>query len=102
MENLLDNTDVFLFDCDGVMWKGNSLIAGSDKTIEWLQSLNKKVYFVTNNSTKSRAGYVKKFKELGMNVLSSQIYTTSYAAAMYLEKNNFKNSGKSVSYLNIL
>lgn len=28
----------------------------------------KKLYFVTNNSTKSRAGYLKKFTQLGLNV----------------------------------
>ena len=28
----------------------------------------KRLFFVTNNSTKSRAGYVKKFTSLGLNV----------------------------------
>ena len=28
----------------------------------------KKVFFVTNNSTKSRAGYMSKFQSLGLNV----------------------------------
>lgn len=31
-------------------------------------SQGKKLYFVTNNSTKSRAGYLKKFTQLGLNV----------------------------------
>ena len=32
----------------------------------WMQG--KKLVFVTNNSTKSRAGYLKKFTGLGLNV----------------------------------
>lgn len=28
----------------------------------------KKLVFVTNNSTKSRAGYLSKFKKLGLNI----------------------------------
>ena len=28
----------------------------------------KKLFFITNNSTKSRAGYLKKFQSLGLDV----------------------------------
>ncbi|RYG69205.1 hypothetical protein EON64_03300 [archaeon] len=34
--------------------KGDSLISGVDKTIVKLRALGKKIFFVTNNSTKSR------------------------------------------------
>ena len=34
--------------------------------LAWMQG--KKLVFVTNNSTKSRAGYLKKFTGLGLNV----------------------------------
>jgi phosphoglycolate phosphatase len=33
-----------------------------------LRSLGKSVYFVTNNSGKSRAGFLKKFRDLGLDV----------------------------------
>ena len=29
-EELLDGVDVFIFDCDGVIWKGDSLIDGGE------------------------------------------------------------------------
>lgn len=45
--------------------------------------------FVTNNSTKSRAGYLGKFTGLGLNVKAEEIYSSSYAAAAYLESINF-------------
>jgi phosphoglycolate phosphatase len=31
-------------------------------------SQGKKLFFVTNNSTKSRAGYLKKFTSLGLKI----------------------------------
>lgn len=55
------------------------------------------MFFVTNNSTKSRKGYKKKFDELGLfDVPASEIFSSSFAAAAYLEKSNFKATGKKV------
>ncbi len=54
----------------------------------------KKVVFVTNNSTKSRAGYLGKFTSLGLKVAAEEIYSSSYAAAAYLESINFPKTKK--------
>ena len=54
----------------------------------------KKVVFVTNNSTKSRAGYLSKFTSLGLKVAAEEIYSSSYAAAAYLESINFPKDKK--------
>jgi phosphoglycolate phosphatase len=55
------------------------------------------MFFVTNNSTKSRAGYKKKFEELGLtDIPPEEIFSSSFAAAAYLEQTNFKESGKKV------
>lgn len=72
----------------GVIWRGDSVIDGVPETLDLLRSLvsvailcmhqatpyiskmvqGKKLVFVTNNSTKSRAGYLSKFHKLGLNV----------------------------------
>lgn len=54
----------------------------------------KQLIFVTNNSTKSRAGYLKKFTGLGLNVEAAEIYSSSYAAAAYLESIQFAKEKK--------
>eukprot|EP00977_Amphora_coffeiformis_P025727 scaffold21700_cov164-Amphora_coffeaeformis.AAC.8 len=55
------------------------------------------MFFVTNNSTKSRAGYKKKFDGLGLDsVPAEEIFSSSFAAAAYLEQTNFKETGKKV------
>uniref|UniRef100_A0A7S2WKD8 Phosphoglycolate phosphatase n=1 Tax=Eucampia antarctica TaxID=49252 RepID=A0A7S2WKD8_9STRA len=91
---LLDGVDVFIFDCDGVIWRGDSLIDGIPETLDKLRKLGKKMFFVTNNSTKSRAGYKKKFDSLGLDIPPEEIFSSSFAAAAYLEQTKFKESGK--------
>lgn len=95
-DSLLSRTNVFIFDCDGVIWRGDSLIEKVPQTIQYLRSLGKKVFFVTNNSTKSRAGYLKKFINLGLEAQAEEIFSSSFAAAAYLEQTNFKATGKKV------
>jgi phosphoglycolate phosphatase len=94
--DLIANTSIFLFDCDGVVWKGQQAIDGASGVIHRLKGLNKKLFFVTNNSTQSRDGYQKKFQKLGFNVNGSEILSSSFAAASYLQKNNSFKNGKKV------
>jgi phosphoglycolate/pyridoxal phosphate phosphatase family enzyme len=54
------------------------------------------MFFVTNNSTKSRAGYKKKFDSLGLDIPAEEIFSSSFAAAAYLEQTKFKATGKKV------
>lgn len=65
---------------------------GMDHGLGVLQG--KKLYFVTNNSTKSREGYLGKFTKLGLNISSEEIYSSSYAAAAYLESISFPKNKK--------
>ena len=85
-EAFLKDIDVFIFDCDGVIWKGDSLIDKVPSVLELLRKLGKKIFFVTNNSTKSRKGYKGKFEKLGLDVEPEEIFSSSFAAAAYLER----------------
>jgi 4-nitrophenyl phosphatase/phosphoglycolate phosphatase len=77
--------------------KGDSLIDGIPETLEKLRKAGKKMFFVTNNSTKSRAGYKKKFDSLGLDSIpAEEIFSSSFAAAAYLEQTKFKETGKKV------
>ena len=61
---------------------------------EPVKTQGKKLVFVTNNSTKSRKGYLGKFTSLGLDVSAEEIYSSSYAAAAYLESINFPKDKK--------
>lgn len=88
-EELINSVETFIFDCDGVIWKGDSLIAGVPETLDMLRSKGKRLVFVTNNSTKSRKQYGKKFETLGLTVGEEEIFASSFAAAAYLESIDF-------------
>ncbi|CAL1535743.1 unnamed protein product [Lymnaea stagnalis] len=84
-KQIIETVDNFLFDCDGVLWDGSGPIEGSLETIKKLKSLGKKVYYVTNNSSKCRDDYVAKCKEYGFPAETEEIVCTAYIAAQYLK-----------------
>jgi len=98
---LMNEVDVFIFDCDGVIWRGDSVIDNVKETLAKLRKEGKKCFFVTNNSTKSRAGYKKKFDSLGLDVAAEEIFSSSFAVAAHFEQTKFleKKPGKKVFVL---
>ncbi|EHA8589063.1 putative CMP-sialic acid transporter 4 [Cocos nucifera] len=93
-DELIDSVETFIFDCDGVIWKGDSLIDGVPETLDMLRSKGKRLVFVTNNSTKSRKQYGKKFETLGLSVNEEEIFASSFAAAAYLKSIDFPKDKK--------
>ncbi|OBZ76132.1 4-nitrophenylphosphatase [Grifola frondosa] len=83
-ESLLDLYDTWLFDCDGVLWQGDRLIEGAVEVLHLLRHHKKSVMFVTNNATKSRKSYRKKFEQLGVEAYVDEIYGSAFAAAVYI------------------
>lgn len=83
----LDRYDNFLFDCDGVLWGNDHVtpIPRIPEAIEKLHRENKRLIYVTNNSTKSRLTLQQKFLEYGFNSNLGHIFTNSYACALYLK-----------------
>lgn len=80
----LDATDTLLVDCDGVLWRATDGIPGVAETVEALRAAGKRVFFVTNNSTKSRADYVHKLASTaGIAATPDMIISSAYAAAVY-------------------
>lgn len=83
---LLASVDALLFDCDGVLWRGESAIPGAAQLVNRLQECGKLVFFLTNNSTKSREMYVEKLQRLGFRAHCQQIFATAPCAALYLRR----------------
>ncbi|KAF2000735.1 4-nitrophenylphosphatase [Amniculicola lignicola CBS 123094] len=86
IDEFLSRFDVFLFDCDGVLWSGDYLFEKVPETIEMLRSKGKQLVFVTNNSTKSRQDYKKKFDKLGIPAKVEEVFGSSYSAAVYIAR----------------
>ncbi|MBI4399746.1 HAD-IIA family hydrolase [Candidatus Micrarchaeota archaeon] len=78
----------FIFDLDGVIYLGETVIEGAAGAIELLRKQGKKIMFMTNNSTNSRVGFCKKLSRMGIRVNVDEVLTSSHATAIWL-KNNY-------------
>ena len=81
----------YLIDMDGVIYKGNKLIPGSDIFVQILLEKQIPFLFVTNNSQRSRVDVVLKLANLGVDVEIKHIFTCAISTARFLA--NQKPSG---------
>ena len=85
---IIQNMKLYLFDMDGTLYLGSRLY---DFTIELLQEIRRtggKYLFITNNSSKSVADYVKKLAGFGIEATRDDFMTSSQATAYYLHKHH--------------
>ncbi|KAK0414329.1 hypothetical protein QR680_007266 [Steinernema hermaphroditum] len=80
--NVLNEIDTFIFDADGVLWLGESVMPGSPALVDYLLSKNKTVIVLTNNATKSRAVYSEKLAKLGYNKMINKDSIVNPAAVV--------------------
>jgi len=94
-KEILENFDFFLFDCDGVIWKEDSItpIEGVPESYKLLKQMGKEVFFVTNNAQLSRTQYAKKFPRFGLDVPLGNIFSSGYATVKYV-KNHIPEGSK--------
>ncbi|AEC51772.1 hypothetical protein PNA2_0857 [Pyrococcus sp. NA2] len=74
-----------VFDMDGVIYRGNSLIPGAKELIDYLKDKDIPFAFLTNNSTKTPEMYREKLAKLGIEVSSDKIITSGLATRLYME-----------------
>lgn len=92
LSDWLDKFDTVLTDCDGVLWLDDQALEGAAQTINRLRQLGKKIFYVTNNSTKTQAEFTCKAERLGFIAHKDEIISTAYLVATYLKQRGF--SGK--------
>ncbi|MHA1491500.1 MAG: HAD-IIA family hydrolase [Promethearchaeota archaeon] len=75
--NELNDIKLAIFDLDGVIYRGNSLIPNADKVVQNLKDLSIKVVYNSNNSTITRQMYVEKLKRFNISSDISDLYTSA-------------------------
>lgn len=80
--------DAYLFDLDGTIYLGESLLPGAQRLIDGLRLLNAPVRFLSNNPTKSRAAYVERLNRLGIAVDAEEIVTSVQTMVTWLLANH--------------
>jgi len=82
---MLKDKKLFLFDMDGTLYLGNQLYSYTKELLSVIREKGKKYLFMTNNSSKSVADYVKKLEKLGIEATEDDFITSSQATAYYLK-----------------
>ncbi len=83
---IIQKTKLFLFDQDGTLYLGSKLYAFTIPMLEKIKSTGRRYMFMTNNSSKSVADYIKKLSKMGITATREDFITSSQATAYYLRK----------------
>lgn len=75
----------FIFDLDGVIWRGNSPIEGAVEAVSQLKAAGKRCFFCTNNSRKEPGEFAARLREVGIEADDADVMTSSLATVFYLE-----------------
>ena len=84
---IFSTIDTCCFDCDGVLYKNKSAIAGVPAALASLRKAGKRLIFITNAASASRASLAAKLSKLGIDgVKAEDCVTSASAAAAYLAR----------------
>lgn len=88
---MLSKKKLFLFDIDGTIAVDNTFYEGSRELLSYIESIGGKSYFITNNSTKSGADYVKKFRKSFQVETTEDLFITSGFMTIRFLKEHFSD-----------
>lgn len=75
----------YIIDMDGVIIRGNEMIAGADKFIARLEERGAKFLILTNTSLYTPNDLAHRLQRTGINVTADHIYTSALATAAFLK-----------------
>ena len=97
MEEMLNGVDVFIFDCDGVIWRGDSLIDGIPRYPGQAQGLGEEDVLRYQQLHQVPRRIQEEVRlPLASTFPPRPFSAPLFAAAAYLELTKFKESGKKV------
>jgi phosphoglycolate/pyridoxal phosphate phosphatase family enzyme len=78
----------YVFDMDGVLFRMEDPLPGAAETITLLRNKGCKIYFLTNNSSKSRKDYQEKLARFVIHAEMNEIITSAWATGRYFIERN--------------
>lgn len=75
-----------LIDLDGVVYQNDTLIAGADRAIAWLQQERIPHLFLTNTTSRPKSALLDKLAGLGIAVAEKSLLTPPVAAVAYVRQ----------------
>jgi HAD superfamily hydrolase (TIGR01458 family) len=83
--NEISGTGALFLDLSGVLYDGDTAIAGAREAVERARARNLVLRFVTNTATKSRAQILDKLRGLGFKLAPDELFTAPDAARAYIQ-----------------
>jgi len=87
----LASKELFFIDLDGTLYLGDRAIDGAAEFVTKLRATNKHVYFLSNNSSKSKEEYVKKLNSMGIETSENEIVLSTDGVIEFLLKEGIKD-----------
>ena len=81
---IAEEHDAFLFDLDGVLYRGEEPVPGAAGAVATLRRTGKRLAFVTNNSSRTPEAVAAKLASVGIDASPSEVETSALATAEVL------------------
>ncbi|WP_224333177.1 HAD-IIA family hydrolase [Haloprofundus halobius] len=81
----LDEKRAAFFDLDGTVYLGDELIGGAAEIVTELREAGVDVFFLSNNSSRWKPGYVEKLRNLGISATPESVILSTDGVIAYLE-----------------
>jgi phospholysine phosphohistidine inorganic pyrophosphate phosphatase len=77
-----------LFDLEGTLYDDAGPVPGAPETVAGIRRAGLQVRYVTNTTRRSRAGLVRRLREMGFEAAESELFTAVSAAAAWCRSEN--------------
>jgi phosphoglycolate/pyridoxal phosphate phosphatase family enzyme len=81
---IADRYDAFLFDLDGVLFRGDTAIPGASDAVARLRELGRRLAFVTNNSSRTPSDVVAHLARVGIDAFEDEVVSSALTTAALL------------------
>lgn len=85
---LLDDYRGFVFDLDGTVYIGDSLLPGARRVVETIRRSGHRVLYLTNNPLATSSSYAEKLSRLGLPTEGHEVVSALDALAAYLHRHH--------------
>ena len=86
IQKLFANCQAVFLDLDGTLYIEDTVIPLAPEFVAHLKTMGKKVFFLSNNSSKSTQQYLPKLYDLGFDIAPSELYNSLNATLDYLQE----------------
>lgn len=85
---MINKYDYFIFDLDGTIYRGNSIIPNAARTVNHLKNIGKKIIYISNKTTGSISEYFEFLSGFGLNIEKDEIINSTLVLKKYLVGNH--------------